>query len=165
MRNSQHGFVCGFLLVSSFFVCEALSAVAEESIPSQFIGEFKNTHQVRDMDIDCSGQESDLCGLEDVVDKVSISHGRSGRVNIQIKIVGISYHSCTAEGEGFWSGGAVVMQLEPSDEWDEGTCVVRIKASPDDTLQLSSEPYKSCSRYCGARAFLETNGLRKITGQ
>ncbi len=111
------------------------------------------------MNVDCTGKD-DNCGLEEVHDRVTISRTATGSFWVEMELVGTNLHTCYAQGNGEWIKDKGVLVLLKPGELDSGTCEVVLELNQDGVLHLKSEPYSACSRYCGARAYLESNGLR-----
>ncbi len=153
-------FLLTILLLTCYFPASAFGEVP----PDDLYGAYYKSHQVRDEAVDCSQSESDECGIENVQDKLGISRLNmqkpEGAVWVSIELVGPNLHTCSAEGKAIWNKGVIMLSLEPG-EFDSGICTVKITRNSNGTLKIDSEPYKACSRYCGARAYLESSGFVK----
>lgn len=142
-------------------VAVCISALAaDNAIPSYVLGMYRLSHEERDYGTDCS-KKDDTCGLVAVNDEVSIERISRSRAKVQIFIVGGNLHTCEATAEGEWQEPILKVDLKPGDG-EAGICTVSVKFDDRNNLSLNGEPYSACSRYCGARASLFTQGLRRV---
>lgn len=147
------------LLLGLCFITSS-RALSAEPIPADVIGVYGKSYSVRSASEDCSKRDDESCGLVDAEDEVSISRVSASKVRVRASISADYGHSCEIEGDGSWDRNRLVVKLLPS-ELEHGVCTVSIEFSPGVMRRLASAPYDACSRYCGARASLDTEGLKR----
>lgn len=148
------------LLLALIFGSLIQPARADDAfVPEYVFGYFKKSFTVRDYGPGCQRKPNSDCFYK-VEDKVIITRRSDASAHVKIEIFGDNGHLCYFSGDGKWINEQLLLADRLAE--DQEQCRVLISFRNGQISRLASEPDETCKLFCGARAVLQSNDLRRV---